>query len=288
MAFEFPSPAVTHDTYATDKAKWSWTGVSWQRGTLLKPTVTAIAPATEWHGDPAFTLTVTGTGFAADSKIVYNGAEVTTVYVSPTSLTAQITPPVSAAVTTTATVNVADASTADLLLTYTSRPIAISLDPTGAGQGDPAFTLTVTGNYFTASTQVVYNGAPIATGFYSQWTINCSVTPPAVGGATSATVNVTDSVSPDLTLAFGVKPVITSITAIDNDHAPGTMENVYVFANNIVSGDVINLNGVDLATTWRTTYLEAKIDGSTFADGNYPVFIKHGAIHSDPFNVYIG
>jgi hypothetical protein len=286
MAFDFPSPPATHDVYATAKAKWTYNGVGWQRGTLLLPTVTAIDPVEELHGNPAFTLTVTGTRFAADSAILYNGAAVPTTFVSATSLTASITPPALGGAAS-ATVNVADATSPNFTITYKPKPVVTDIIPDGAAQGTPAFTLRVIGTGFVSTSQILYNGAGVATTFVSATELTCSVTPPAVGGATSATVNVAGATSANFPLAFGVPPVITSITDVDNDHAPGTLENLYVHATGLVSGDIINLNGVDQATTFRTTYLEARIDGSTFADGYYPVIIKRGAVPSAPFNVHI-
>jgi hypothetical protein len=285
VAFDFPATPYVGQAHVSDNLRWSWNGAGWERGSTqeLPVSVFSIDPITEWHDNPAFTLTVTGENFILLSEIIYNGAAVATTHVSDTQMTASITPPaIGGAVS--ATVNVTDAITPDFTITYVSRPFVTDIDPDGAGQGDPAFTLTVTGNYFVAASQILYNGAGVATTFVSATELTCSVTPPAVGGATSATVNVTGATSADFPLQFAVKPIITSITPIDNDHAPGQMESVYVFANNIVSGDVINFNGVDLATTWRTTYLEAKIEGAAFADGLYPVFIKHGSVHSNTFN----
>ncbi len=54
------------------------------------PTITNLAPASILNGSPAFTLTVNGTGFFAQSKVRWNGAERATTFVSATQLTAAI------------------------------------------------------------------------------------------------------------------------------------------------------------------------------------------------------
>jgi len=54
------------------------------------PTLTQIAPAQANSGSPAFTMTLTGTGFISSSKVIFNEAEKTTTYVSAAQLTAQI------------------------------------------------------------------------------------------------------------------------------------------------------------------------------------------------------
>ncbi|MCX6021950.1 MAG: IPT/TIG domain-containing protein, partial [Chloroflexi bacterium] len=55
------------------------------------PSLTAISPQSAEAGSPAFTLTVTGSGFVAASTIRWNGADRQTAYVSATQLTVQIT-----------------------------------------------------------------------------------------------------------------------------------------------------------------------------------------------------
>jgi hypothetical protein len=286
MAFEFPSPPTTHDVYFTDKAKWTYNGVGWQRGTLLKPTVTAIDPVEELHGNPAFTLTVTGTRFAADSAILYNAAAVPTTFVSETSLTAQITPPgLGGAVS--GSVNVADATTSDFTITYKPKPVVTDIIPDGAAQGSAAFTLRVIGTGFVSTSQILYNGAGVATTFVSATELTCSVTPPAVGGATSATVNVAGATSVDFPLQYGVPPVVTSVTDVNNDLVAGSQVSLYVHGTGFVNGDIVNLDGVDQATTFRTTYLECRIVSPNYPDGYYPVFVKRGAIPSNTVNVHI-
>jgi hypothetical protein len=54
------------------------------------PTLTSLSPTSATAGSAAFTLTVTGTQFISTSQILWNGAALTTIYVSSTSLTAQV------------------------------------------------------------------------------------------------------------------------------------------------------------------------------------------------------
>ncbi len=69
------------------------------------PTISSISPPAVIAGDPTFTLTVDGSGFAPGSMIRWNGANRTTTYVSLTRLTASI-PASDVASTGTATVTV--------------------------------------------------------------------------------------------------------------------------------------------------------------------------------------
>jgi IPT/TIG domain-containing protein len=54
------------------------------------PAITALSPARVIAGGAAFTLTVTGTGFVADSTVDVNGAGRTTTFISGTQLQASI------------------------------------------------------------------------------------------------------------------------------------------------------------------------------------------------------
>ncbi len=55
------------------------------------PTITLLSPASATHGGAAFTLTVNGTGFQDNSKVLWNGSPRTTTYVRASQVTAAIT-----------------------------------------------------------------------------------------------------------------------------------------------------------------------------------------------------
>ncbi len=54
------------------------------------PNITSLAPAMTNHGDPAFTLTVNGSGFGADSVVYWNGAPLPSAYGTGAKVTAQV------------------------------------------------------------------------------------------------------------------------------------------------------------------------------------------------------
>jgi hypothetical protein len=56
------------------------------------PVLTGIAPNSAVVGGAPLTLTATGTGFTEDSKIIFNGGEEPTVFVSTTELTTEVQP----------------------------------------------------------------------------------------------------------------------------------------------------------------------------------------------------
>jgi hypothetical protein len=56
-------------------------------GSVTVPVVTSLTPGSATVGDPDFTLHVMGTGFSVLSKIIFNGSEEPTTFVSDTELT---------------------------------------------------------------------------------------------------------------------------------------------------------------------------------------------------------
>jgi len=62
-------------------------GAAFDPAAVPAPVVTSLTPATAVVGAPNFTLSVKGTGFVPGSRIVFNGFEEPTTYVSATELT---------------------------------------------------------------------------------------------------------------------------------------------------------------------------------------------------------
>ncbi|MBS1811226.1 MAG: hypothetical protein JST84_23890 [Acidobacteria bacterium] len=87
------------------------------------PTLTNLAPNTITAGSSAFSLTVTGTGFVANSVVRWNGSDRTTTFVSGTQLSASIT-----------AADIASASTANVTV----------FNPTPGGGTTSAMSFTIT------------------------------------------------------------------------------------------------------------------------------------------------
>lgn len=54
------------------------------------PAIAGLTPASVTAGDPAFTLTIDGSNFAADAQVLWNGAALATQFVSPSQIKAQV------------------------------------------------------------------------------------------------------------------------------------------------------------------------------------------------------
>src|SRR5204862_6129 len=111
------------------------------------PGVLSLSPSSATAGDPTFTVTVNGSGFVNTSVVRWNGSARATTFVSGTQLQASI--PVSD-VSAAGTVQVSILTPApgggtSAYLTFTianPAPSVLSLTPSSATAGDPAFTVT--------------------------------------------------------------------------------------------------------------------------------------------------
>ena len=163
------------------------------------PTLSGISPASATAGSPAFTLTVTGTGFIGSSKVRWNGVDRTTHYVSATSLTADI-PASDIATVGSATVTVfnpapgggASAGKTFAIGQQSGNPVPVlsGISPDSATAGGSAFTLTVTGIGFIGSSKVRWNGLDRTTHYVSATSLTADIPASDIATAGSATVTV--------------------------------------------------------------------------------------------------
>lgn len=59
-------------------------------GSSNMPAIAQLNPSSTTHGDPAFTLTINGSNFAAKAAVNWNGTAQTTTYVSSGQLTLSV------------------------------------------------------------------------------------------------------------------------------------------------------------------------------------------------------
>lgn len=117
-------------------------------------TITALSPNTKVAGSATFTLTVTGTNFVSGSVVNFNGATLTTTFVSATQLTATVP---AGAVATTGTFNVTvtnPANSVSAAATFTVTAPAPTIASFTPATGGPGTVVTVTGTNLTGATVV--------------------------------------------------------------------------------------------------------------------------------------
>jgi hypothetical protein len=177
------------------------------------PVVTALNPNGATAGDPAFTLTVTGSNFISSSVVQWDGAPRSTTFINAGQLEAAILASDLAAPGTpqVTVINPPPGGGTSNALPFTINssgsnpvPALTSLSPSSAKRGGPAFTLTVNGSNFIAASVVHWNGAARPTTFINsgqvqaaipasdiaaQGTAQVTVVNPAPGGGTSNTLS---------------------------------------------------------------------------------------------------
>ena len=157
------------------------------------PVLSGLSPSTAASGGSAFTLTVTGTGFAPTSNVLWGSVYRTTTYVSSTTLTASIpasdltysgtrwvsvyTPTPGGGRSSNRAFTITPAATPTPLPTPVPNPVPVisSLSPSTATAGGAAFTLTVTGTGFVKTTKVRWNGQDRTTTYVSSTQLTASI-----------------------------------------------------------------------------------------------------------------
>ena len=163
------------------------------------PTATSLSPASITAGAAQFTLTVNGTNFIAASSVKWNGASLTTTFVSGLQLAAIV----SAALVATAgtasvtVVNPAPGGGTSNALTFTITstgnnpvPTLTSISPTGITAGAAGFTLTANGTNFLNTSSIKWNGTALTTTYVSAAQLTAPITAAMVAIAGTASVTV--------------------------------------------------------------------------------------------------
>jgi hypothetical protein len=190
---------------------------------LGAPTIGSISPASATAGGAAFTLTVTGTNFVSGATALWNGATLTTSYVSATQLTAAV-PAILIAAPGTANVTVVTLDGVSLVSTFavnSSAPVLSSLNPTSGPVGS---SVTITGTNFgaTQGTSTVSFSGTAATSITS-WG-NTQIVAVVPTGATTGNVVVTVNTLASSGSAFTVlpAPTVTGVSPASGTTAGGT------------------------------------------------------------------
>jgi len=248
------------------------------RFTIDNPSATlaSLNPNTTFAGSPAFTLSVTGTGFVSTSTVQWNGTARVTTFVSSTQLQAAIT---AADVTIAGTVNVTvsnptpggGVSSAVMFTIDNPSPTLVSLNPNSAFAGGAAFTLNLTGTNFVSTSTVLWNGSSRPTTFVSSTQLQAAipasdialvgaalvkVSNPAPGGGTSGASNFTIAPPP---------PTISQLIPSSAIAGSGAFT-LNVSGSNFVNSSTVQWSGVPRTTTFvSSTQLQAAINAADVA-----------------------
>jgi hypothetical protein len=264
------------------------------------PSVASLSPASAPRGSDAFTLTVTGTGFAPGTSLQWNGTVKPAVFVSATQLTTLVLP---ADVGVSGTVQVAAISLdgkQSKTVAFTvgpAAPIVNSVSPSSVPAGTAARSITVLGSEFTSTSVVRFNGSPRPTTFVSSGELSAALTADdmATGVVAEIIVSTPDggaSRASQFTV-INPAPAVASLSPgyVGTGAGPVT---VTVTGSSFVRTSVVRWNGADRPTTYvSATQLTAAIPSTDLASlGTMPVSVRTptpggGTSSSFPFAVGI-
>jgi hypothetical protein len=155
-------------------------------------TISSVTPSSVTVGDPAVPLAVTGAGFAPESIIKFNGAALTTTFVSATQITATVP---QSAIADAARVSITVSLGADVVslpFAFEVRnptPTARSVAPSSITAGGSAVAVTITGTGFTRGSTAYAGNTPLATTLLSATSLRATV--PSTLLANAGSVNLT-------------------------------------------------------------------------------------------------
>lgn len=137
------------------------------------PAITSIAPNKVTEGGSSFTLAATGSNFALDSVVLWNGAPRPTTFSSASQVTATITASdISSAAPVSIAVRNQSSGRLSNTMPLTIEPAALAPTVTGIApntvtEGASAFTLSVAGSNFGLDSVILWNGVARQTTFQS-------------------------------------------------------------------------------------------------------------------------
>jgi hypothetical protein len=253
------------------------------------PALASILPTSAVAGGATFTLTATGANFTPSSLIEWGGKALATSYVSATKLTATV-PAANIALGGNIAVTVFNPSPgggASAATTFTvddPLPVISTLAPASTPAGGAAFTLTVSGSNFFPNSQVLWNGAQLATTYVGTTELTASVPASdiAAGGSSPVTVrNPAPGGGTSNASNFAIDNPVPTLTSLNpaSVNAGASAFTLNVTGANFVAKSLIVWNGTMFPTTFiSANALSAKIPASYLTlGGGVPVTVENAA-----------
>lgn len=211
--------------------------------TVVPLVIQSLSPSTVSTGGSAFLLGVAGSGFPQGATVQWNGVTKPTTFVSASQLYAQIAVAdiasagsVAVTVVSPGTGNVA--SNAMTVMVGAQSLQLGALWPTAVVVGGPAFQLTVTGNGFTPTSTVRWNGSSRATTYISASELVAQIGVADIAATGTASVTVVDGST--TSTAAGVAIGAASVDAIG-------------WRNNALQSGAISFASILPVSSWPST-----------------------------------
>jgi hypothetical protein len=245
------------------------------------PVLVSVNPSSAVAGGAGFTLIVNGINFVNNSVVNFNGVARQTTFNSNMQLSISISPtdianPGAATISVTNPASGAGGSTTSNAVTLTImaanlQPVVGSLVPASATAGGPAFTLSLSGNNFTPSSVVTFNGNTVPSTYSGVTELQANIPASAITVAGTPIVAVANPGShPSTVVTFTVNnPVPQESLISPSSAAAGSAAlTLDVVGTNFNSSSSVLVNGAALTTTYvSSTLLQAALPASDLTQG---------------------
>jgi hypothetical protein len=279
--------------------------------TPIRPAITQLNPGEALAGGASFQLHVAGDNFLPESVLRWNGSDRQTTFISTNELTAEI-PGSDIRKAGTAAITVANvlsggSSESDPWV-FTIRenpfqPVISQLNPPGATEGSPAFSLLVSGYAFTPDSLVRWNDSDRPTSFISANELSAEIQASDIYFPGTARISVrsvsngTTYDSEEVEFIIYQKPPLPEILQLTPAETieGGAAFILHVIGNGFVSNTTIRWNNFDRQTTYiSATELSTEISGEDIAKSgkseitvvNRSLDNKEFTSNSFPFIIY--
>lgn len=255
-----------------------------------------ISPSSSLEGAQPFNLTVHGTSFTQQSKVVWNNEKLSTTYVSSSELTAQVTASdIATSGNVSVTVNDPTNGTTNAV-PFSIKPVTgtiTSLSPDTGYAGSYDVTLTVNGSYFTPESSVYWDGTSLPTTYVSSSQLLATVAASDFSTPGTVSVSVNDPASGTTNaMPFSIESSPVTVTSLspDTDYAGSAGFTLTVIGSGFTSQSKVRWNQSPQTTTFvSATELTALIPASEITSaGTDSIAVNdtvYGTSNALPFNV---
>ena len=242
------------------------------------PTLSGTDPSFALAGSSGFYMEANGTGLTTGTVVMWNDTPLSTIYLSKTSVIANV-PAADLASPGTARIVLANPApgggvTSSVLFNIVSAypaPQVTSLSPASILVGSANFTLTVNGADFAPTSVISWNGTPLTTTYQTQEQLTASVPANLITAAGTSSVSVSTPApggGASATLPFTVTNPTPIPTALNPSEAPkgSPAFTLTVNGTGFVPTSFITWNNSSLPTTFvSATALQATIPAAFVA-----------------------
>jgi uncharacterized protein (TIGR03437 family) len=224
---------------------------------IAGPSITNALPNPVNAGGPYFPLMIFGTGFVPGSAVAASGIGLTTTFVGPTELQAEVTAQLRATSGSWGVVVINPDQTVSNTYTIIICPAIGTVVPAVVPVGLPGATITVTGLGLTAHDLLVLvtqnQQIVLATTFVNSTTLTGAIPASVLATAQAATVQIWDAVtqagSAAQTFDIQAPPLIASVSA-DPINVGGPPFQMTLFGSGFMPNSTVNWAGTPIGTTY--------------------------------------